>query len=159
MKVIITGCEYTGASTLARDFCDWLYDKYGGRGEFPPRFSVHDHFEIPDLIHAELDDSERDSMVALAPKLAEAFQRYNVLHHTPTLQSASQPSSGIMVLVGFHLAEAIYAQKYYLNLRRAVSRSASFRRVTLPDSGPRSDLPRRASRSAMDRGQVDGSCG
>ena len=91
MKVIITGCEYTGASTLARDFCDWLYDKYGGRGEFPPRFSVHDHFEIPDLIHAELDDSERDSMVALAPKLTEAFQRYNVLHHTPTLQSC-QPA-------------------------------------------------------------------
>ena len=42
---------------------------------------------------------------------------------------------------------------------RQFSRSASFRRVTLPDSGPRSDLPRRASRSAMDRGQVDGSCG
>ena len=37
MKVIITGCEYTGASTLARDFCDWLYDKYGGRGKFRPR--------------------------------------------------------------------------------------------------------------------------
>ena len=113
MKVIITGCEYTGASTLARDFVDWLYDKYGGRGKFPPRFSVHDHFEIPDLVHAELNDSERDSMVALAPKLTEAFQRYNVLHHTPTLQSASQLSSGIMVLVGFHLAEAIYAQMYY----------------------------------------------
>ncbi len=113
MKVIITGCEYTGASTLARDFVDWLYDKYGGRGEFPPPFSVHDHFEIPDLIHAELTDSERDTMVALAPKLTEAFQRYNVLHHTPTLQSVSQPSSGIMVLVGFHLAEAIYAQTYY----------------------------------------------
>ena len=113
MKVIITGCEYTGASTLARDFVDWLYDKYGGRVKFPPPFSVHDHFEIPDLIHEELDDAERDSMVALAPKLKEAFQRYNVLHHTPTLQSATQPSDGIMVLVGFHLAEAIYAQTYY----------------------------------------------
>ena len=113
MKVIITGCEYTGASTLARDFVDWLYDKYGGRGKFPPPFSVHDHFEIPDLVHAELNDSERDTMVALAPKLTEAFQRYNVLHHTPTLQSARQPSSGIMVLVGFHLAESIYAQMYY----------------------------------------------
>ena len=113
MKVIVTGCEYTGASTLARGFVDWLYDEFGGRDEWPPRFSVHDHFEIPDLIHEELNDSERDSMVALAPKLKEAFQRYNVLHHTPTLQSASQPSDGIMVLVGFHLAEAIYAQTYY----------------------------------------------
>ena len=54
MKVIVTGCEYTGASTLARGFVDWLYDEYGGRGEFPPPFSVHDHFEIPDLIHEEL---------------------------------------------------------------------------------------------------------
>ena len=113
MKVIITGCEYTGASTLARGFVDWLYDEFGGRDEWPPRFSVHDHFEIPDLIHAELNDSERDSMVALAPKLTEAFQRYNVLHHTPTPQSASQASDSIMVLVGFHLAEAIYAQTYY----------------------------------------------
>ena len=113
MKVVVTGCEYTGASTLARGFVDWLYDEFGGRDEWPPRFSVHDHFEIPDLIHDELNDSERDSMVALAPKLTEAFQRYNVLHHTPTLQSASQPSDGIMVMVGFHLAEAIYAQTYY----------------------------------------------
>ena len=113
MRVIITGCEYTGTSTLARSFVDWLYDKYGGRGKFPPPFGVHDHFEIPDLIHDELDDAERDTMVALAPKLKEAFQRYNVLHHTPTLQSATHPSDGIMVLVGFHLAEAIYAQTYY----------------------------------------------
>ena len=113
MKVIVTGCEYTGASTLARGFVDWLYDEFGGRDEWPPRFSVHDHFEIPDLIHEELNDAERDSMVALAPKLTEAFQRYNVLHHTPTMQSATQPSGGIMVLVGFHLAESIYAQTYY----------------------------------------------
>lgn len=113
MKVIITGCEYTGASTLARGFVDWLYDRYGGREKFPPPFSLHDHFEIPDLIHDELNDAERDTMVALAPKLKEAFQRYNVLHHTPTLQSATHPSDGIMVLVGFHLAEAIYAQTYY----------------------------------------------
>ena len=113
MRVIITGCEYTGTSTLAGNFVDWLYDKYGGRGKFPPPFSVHDHFEVPDLIHDELNDAERDTMVALAPKLTEAFQRYNVLHHTPTLQSATQPSHGIMVLVGFHLAEAIYSQKYY----------------------------------------------
>ena len=113
MRVIVTGCEYTGTSTLARSFVDWLYDEYGGRGRFPPPFSVHDHFEIPDLIHEELNDAERDTMVALAPKLKEAFQRYNVLHHTPTLQSAAQPSGGVMVLVGFHLAEAIYAQEYH----------------------------------------------
>ena len=113
MRVIITGCEYTGTSTLARNFVDWLYDRYGGRDRFPPPFGLHDHFEIPDLIHAELNDAERDTMVALAPKLTEAFQRYNVLHHTPTLQSATHPQPGIMVLVGFHLAEAIYAQEYY----------------------------------------------
>ena len=113
MKVIVTGCEYTGASTLARGFVDWLYEEFGGRGEFPPPFGLHDHFEIPDLIHDTLDDAERDSMVALAPKLKEAFQRYNVLHHTPSLQSASRPSDGVMVLVGFHLAESIYAQEYY----------------------------------------------
>ncbi len=113
MRVIITGCEYTGASTLARDFVDWLYDEFGGRGELPPRFSVHDHFEIPDLLHEELNDHERDSFLALAPKLKEVFQRYNVLHHTPTLQTARRKSASVMVLVGFHLAEAIYAQMYF----------------------------------------------
>ncbi len=113
MRVIITGCEYTGATTLAHNFVDWLYNEFGGLDEFPPRFSVHDHFQIPDLIHEELNDPQRDTMVALAPNLKEAFQRYNVLHHTPTLQSSQQDSTNITVLVGFHLAEGIYAQQYY----------------------------------------------
>ena len=112
MRVIVTGCEYTGTSTLARGFVDRLYDEYGGRGELPPRFSIHDHFEVPDLVHEPLTDQERDSFLGLAPRLKEVFQRYNILHHTPQPQATRQTPS-VMVLVGFHIAEAVYAPMYF----------------------------------------------
>ena len=114
MKVIVTGCEYTGASTLARGFVDWLYDEFGGRDEWPPRFSVHDHFEIPDLIHEELNDSERDSdgrPGSEAEGGVPALQR--PAPHADAAVRQPGRRDGIMVLVGFHLAEAIYAQTYY----------------------------------------------
>ena len=43
MRLIIAGCEYSGATTLAKGICQWAQSVMGGP------FTFHDHWKIPEI--------------------------------------------------------------------------------------------------------------
>lgn len=103
MRLIITGCEYAGTTTLADNIGVWVERSMGGQ------MGVHDHWKIPELSHRPHTREENEAFLALSPALQECFQRYHMEYHL----SESFYSGAHHVLVGFYIDEAVYAPKYY----------------------------------------------
>ena len=129
MRLILTGCEYSGTSTLAYAITKWARSVRGGD------FGFHDHWKIPHISHppyktqeesygrfsawAEgcgedptevgLTDEEQKQFLALTPNIKEMFQRYHMDYH---LQPAFYSYDHFNV-VGMHIDEAVYAGLYY----------------------------------------------
>lgn len=104
MRLLMTGCEYAGVTTLTKAIKEWGEGVIGGElGD------GHDHFKVPHLAHGELTSEEQDQVLALSPHLKEIFQRYNIEYHL-------QPSffdDQHHVLIGMHIDDAVYAPIYY----------------------------------------------
>ncbi|MFQ6040762.1 MAG: hypothetical protein ACE5PV_07895 [Candidatus Poribacteria bacterium] len=99
MRLIIIGCEYTGKSTLLNGLAEW------GRKE-GIHFHLDDHFTIPGEQH--LGEEDKKMMVALTPTIKERFQRFQVYYHINVAHNNQH-----IILVGFHIEEAIYGPLYY----------------------------------------------
>lgn len=134
MRLVVTGCEYSGTTTLSHAIAQWMEANFV-EDRHPAYWGFHDHFKIPHLSHppdadeAEcmrllklpsdtpeadrtrdgLSEEEQDQLVALSPKLKEMFQRYHIEYH---LQSAFYGDDDHN-MVGFHIDEAVYAPLYY----------------------------------------------
>ena len=103
MKLVLSGCEYSGKTTLVAKIQKWISETLGGT------LGVHDHFTIPDLAHRELTDEEVEQVLALSPALKEEFLRYIISYHL----SPSFMSSPDHLIVGFHIEEAVYGPMYW----------------------------------------------
>jgi len=99
MRLIVIGCEYTGKSTLLNSLAEW------GRRE-GIHFHLDDHFTIPGEQH--LGEEDKKMMVALTPTIKERFQRFQVYYHIDVAHKNQH-----IILVGFHIEEAIYGPLYY----------------------------------------------
>ena len=75
MRLILTGCEYAGTTTLVNNVCEWLERAMGTPA------SPHDHFKFPHLSHAALTAEEQEQLLGLSPLLKEQYQRYHVDYH------------------------------------------------------------------------------
>ena len=104
MRLLMTGCEYAGVTTLTMAIKEWAEAAMGGEiGD------GHDHFKVPHLAHGELTAEEQDQVLALSPHLKEIFQRYNMEYHMqPSFFDAQHH-----VLIGMHIDDAVYAPIYY----------------------------------------------
>jgi len=104
MRLLMTGCEYAGVTTLTMAIKEWAEAAMGGEiGD------GHDHFKVPHLAHGELSAEEQDQVLALSPHLKEIFQRYNMEYHMqPSFFDAQHH-----VLIGMHIDDAVYAPIYY----------------------------------------------
>ena len=100
MRVILTGVEYAGKSTLASALHKWGQETGG--------FSFHmdDHFTIPDA-SLRTDDEKRYAAGA-PPAMKERFQRFQIYYHLHLLHVYDD-----ICLVGFHSEEAVYGPRYY----------------------------------------------
>ena len=100
MRVILTGVEYAGKSTLAAALRTWGQEVSG--------FSFHmdDHFTIPDA-ELKTDEEKRHAMTA-PPANKERFQRFQIYYHLHLLHVYDD-----ICLVGFHSEEAVYGPRYY----------------------------------------------
>ena len=105
MKLLITGCEYSGTTTLTKAICEWGESTIGGQWG-----DGHDHFNVPHLSHPpDLTPEEQAQILALSPRVMEIFQRYNIEYHLqPSLMHAPHH-----ILMGMHIDEAVYAPQYY----------------------------------------------
>ena len=104
MRLILTGCEYAGTTTLVNNICDWLERAMGTPA------SPHDHFKFPDLSHASLTTEEQQQLLGLSPLLKEQYQRYHVDYH---VGDQFYREAAHHIVVGLHFDEAVYAPLYY----------------------------------------------
>jgi len=105
MKLVLTGCEYAGVTTLMKSIAQWGKTVMGvelGDG--------HNHFKVPHLSHQpDLTDEEQANILAMSPRVKEIFQRYNIEYHLqPGLVQAPNH-----IVIGMHIDEAVYAPLYY----------------------------------------------
>lgn len=99
MRLIITGCEYTGKSTLAAALHTW-----GASHGF--HFHMDDHFTVPDASLRRPE--EQQAAINAPPAMKERFQRFQIFYHLRLLHQYDD-----IILVGFHSEEAIYGPRYY----------------------------------------------
>jgi len=108
MRLIITGCEYSGASTLAQSIAGWIEETLGPpipQG-MPP---FHDHFTFPEIGHGDLTDEEYVQVNALSPKLKAMIQNHQIMYHMNDAFYADHDN----IMVGFHIEDAVYGPLYY----------------------------------------------
>ena len=108
MRLIITGCEYTGKTTLANGIAKWIEETLGPpipQG-MPP---FHDHFTFPDIAHGELTEEEYEQVRALSPRLKAMIQNHQILYHMNPAFYADHDN----IMVGFHIEDAVYGPLYY----------------------------------------------
>jgi len=108
MRLIITGCEYSGTSTLAKNVAGWIEETLGPpipQG-MPP---FHDHFAFPDIGHGDLTEEEYVQVNALSPKLKAMIQNHQIMYHLNDAFYADHDN----IMVGFHIEDAVYGPLYY----------------------------------------------
>jgi hypothetical protein len=99
MRLIITGCEYAGKSTLASALHKW-----GAPRGF--HYHMDDHFTVPDA--SLRTEEEQRAALAAPPAMKERFQRFQIYYHLHLLHVYDD-----IILVGFHSEEAVYGPRYY----------------------------------------------
>ena len=103
MRLIIAGCEYAGASTLATAIADWSAETLG------LSVPVHDVFRMPHIAPFEMTDEEVAQFMALPIIVRQCYQWHSFTAHlmSDVLERDSY------IYVGFQLDEAVYAPLYY----------------------------------------------
>ena len=106
MRLILTGCEHSGTTTLAVAIRTWAQETLG------LALPIHDHWKLP---HASghppyetitnLTDDEKRQLLELTPKLKEVFTRYTTYYHTPS----SRQDAG-SILVGHYIEDLVYGE-------------------------------------------------
>ena len=102
MRLILTGCEYAGTTTLVNNVCDWLERPWG-------RPSPHDHFKFLTCLTPRLTADEQEQLLGLSPLLKEQYQRYHVDYHVGT----SSTGGAAPHRRGAALRRGVYAPLYY----------------------------------------------
>ena len=103
MRLILTGCEYSGTTTLAKAISDWSEEAMGAS------LAIHDHFQIPYVCDHDMTDEEMEAFLDLPPHLKQVAQWHTATYHA--MPAALQEED--YILVGFHIAEAVYSPLYY----------------------------------------------
>ena len=112
MHLVLTGCEYSGTTTLATGISQWAENAMGVNYHF------HDHWKIPHLRHG-LPEEEQKLILALTPYLKESYQRFHMSDHMQkeyyllSAEATGDISEGNHLVVGMHIDEAVYAPLYY----------------------------------------------
>ena len=114
LRLVITGCEYAGKTTLMKQITKW-WKKVTGIDYGGP--IGHDHFTFygggsqmhPPPGQEDVPEDELEKVKALGPVMREQLQRYVIDYHL----GIEWPKHPDWVVVGFHIEEAVYAPIYY----------------------------------------------
>jgi len=114
VRLVITGCEYAGKTTLLKQITEWWKKMtgidYGG-------LMGHDHFTFygggsqmhPPPGQEDIPEEELEKVKSLGPVVREQLQRYVIDYHLG-IEWTKYPD---WIVVGFHIEEAVYAPLYY----------------------------------------------
>ena len=108
MRLVLAGCEYSGASTLAVEICRWGQEAMGGGFDL---FLLHDHYTFPHTSgHGhEMTEDEQSQMLALSPQIKEMVQRHNAYYHVKERNYNRLDH----IVVGLHIEDSVYGPLYF----------------------------------------------
>ena len=109
MFIILSGCEYSGTSTIAKSITSELKNILG------TEFDVHDHWKFPNIEcypqyskQYVLNDADRRDISHFTPKLKEMLQRQSLVYHLP------EPIDSLdRIYVGYHFDDTVYGPIYF----------------------------------------------
>ncbi len=99
MKIIATGCEYTGVTSLFDGLMAW-----GNKRGI--KFHLDDHFTIPDRQHLAPEDQV--TITNFSPSLKQRWQGMQIVYHVRLINILDH-----ILLGGFHIEEEVYGPLYY----------------------------------------------
>ena len=124
MQLILTGCGYSGKTTLAVEISRWMIREMG-----VPFVRWHNHFVVPrldqhliveadpgsgDLPGKQAEDlnvtKDEEQIMALRPSVLEQLQRHNVWRHMHPDTFGPHEDT---LTIDFYYADAVYAPLYY----------------------------------------------
>ncbi len=113
MKLILIGSEYSGKRTLGREIWRWWAEQTGGEFSPLPHTAYHDHFTVPNVVHAvghenHKEESEKN-ILKMNPGLLEHFQRFQIEYHFGH-GFVNEPDHW---MIDFYYADAVFAPLYY----------------------------------------------
>ena len=122
MKLIIVGCEYAGATTLARGVFEWSHRVMGDGIKV-----VHDHWKVPHVWgHPAgatqlkgMTPEEREQVIALSPRVKEMAQRQSLFYHTYPSESKDEHFLAVgLHIEGRHLRAPLLRLRHRRRVRR-----------------------------------------
>ena len=103
MKLVLTGIEYSGTTTIGSSIGEWFENATGAS------YGFHDHFKIPHTTHRDYTEDEQRQLLDLSPRLKEALQRHQIYYHVqPTFYL-----DGDIASIGLHIEDAVYGPMYW----------------------------------------------
>ncbi len=105
MRLVITGLEYSGKTSLTLKIVEMIEKTTGIRSPY------HDHY-WPEIAHPpELTDAEEKYLLGLTPRLKEQIMRNNLDYHVRHAFYA--PAHPDHIVVGAHIEDAIMGPAYF----------------------------------------------
>jgi hypothetical protein len=105
MKLVITGLEYTGKTSLTLKIVELIESSTGKRSPY------HDHY-WPEIAHPpELSDEEEKYLLGLTPRLKEQIMRSNLDYHVRA--AFYGPDHPDHLVVGAHIEDAVMGPAYF----------------------------------------------
>ena len=105
MRLVITGIEYSGKSSLGEALCEWIRTTMGQE-----ETGTHDHY-WPNISHQDLTDEEQKYLLGLSPRLKELVMRNTSDYHVQ--HSFYGPSEPDHIVIGAHIEDAVMGPFYY----------------------------------------------
>ena len=105
MRLVITGIEYSGKSSLGEALCEWIGNKLANSDP-----GTHDHY-WPNISHEDLTDEEQKYLLGLSPRLKELVMRNTSDYHVQ--HSFYGPSEPDHIIIGAHIEDAVIGPFYY----------------------------------------------
>ena len=105
MRLVITGLEYTGKTSLTLKIVELIESSTGKRSPY------HDHY-WPEIAHPpELSDEEEKYLLGLTPRLKEQIMRNNLDYHVRA--AFYGPDHPDHLVVGAHIEDAVMGPAYF----------------------------------------------
>ena len=105
MRLVITGLEYTGKTSLTLKIVELIESSTGKRSPY------HDHY-WPEISHPpELSDEEEKYLLGLTPRLKEQIMRNNLDYHVRA--AFYGPDHPDHLVVGAHIEDAVMGPAYF----------------------------------------------
>jgi hypothetical protein len=109
MRLIVTGCEYAGKTTLIREILKWFRQM-----NVTP--VVHDHFTFPSpptlTRHDEWDPADVEKIMHMTDEGKKRIARWGHVFHMP-FQPAWGVGYGDVIYEGFYFEDLVYGKVYY----------------------------------------------